>query len=599
MPTAPRLTPNGPNMSFKPGTCFTAAELNTLVKTMLGAGHPALNTALAKLTAMILYVVTNQIPKAQSAARDLIAFLNSQITPTTSAAQKAQIQATINGILCFVGLPLDTFVVLPSDQTQTVVTGDGHAGITIPPGSVTVPTTLTITQLDPNGPSGLITKLDQYPTFVSISSSSTLSNPVVVGICLGVNVPTSVFNRLRLGHQGTAGFQITPQGDAGFLGCPTLIASASRMPGWMKSFASAVLPRTLYARQPDDPMRSGGIGGSATDFSPFDAVDPMLFSSGGIGGSATDFQIKPATGGGLVGTAKPDALGTQSVKPVVPGPRVNTVVGGVCTAVEATVGTALEPECRPVLTITTGKGTILTNVPVSWSVKTGGGVIAPNTVATNVCGTPFGASAATATNVSGKAGVCWTLGPNGGVNEVVATPSAGGDAPAGVTFVPVSEFYHATGLKITPTASATGASVTFDGLPHPGSGTCSNGLTPALTYSGDGSVPQNNGSYTLTVTCGAGSTVYNTVTATATISIGLFTPTVSVTCPASTVFNGADQTPCTAAATGAGGASLGAVPVTYAATPPHGVGSYTATGNFAAAGNYAAASGAGAFTITP
>ena len=92
--------------------------------------------------------------------------------------------------------------------------------------------------------------------------------------------------------------------------------------------------------------------------------------------------------------------------------------------------------------------------------------------------------------------------------------------------------FTATGLKIVPTATATGETVTFDGNPHPGSGTCSNGLDPVLTYS-NGSAPVASGSYTLTVTCGAGSTVYETATATATISIGMFTPIVTVTCPPS------------------------------------------------------------------
>lgn len=612
-PTAPHSVSAQPSYSVRPGTCFNAATLATLIRTMLGAGHPALNAALGKLAAMIVAVAENKIPQAQADARDLIAFLNAQLTPTTPPAQQAQVQATINAILCFVGLPPDTYIVLPSTQTQVVVATTGNTGLSLPGGSVTVPTIFTITVNDPNGPSGLNTKLDQYPTYVTVTSSSPLAQPAVVAICLGVGVPADVFGRLRLGHQASTGFEITPPADASFLGCPTNLASTSKVPRWLKSLASLVLPKVAYAKM--RMFSSGGVGGSAIDFSPFGAVDYGLFATGGVGGSAIDFQQKKPTSA----TSKPDATATnpgvrESLKASGVGTGTGTgtgtiskgVSGGVCVSVDATVGTALDPLCRPVLTIATAKGTVLTGVPVTWAVTLGGGTIAPDALATQACGA-FGSGANTSTDATGKAGICWTLGPNGGTNTATATPNFGGDAPQGVTFIDPATgntlsnlTYTATGLKITPSPTATGASVTYDGLPHPGSGTCSNSLTPVLTYStSDGSVPVDNGSYTLTVTCGAGSTVYNTATATATIAIGVFTPVVTVTCPPSVVFNNADQTSvCTAAATGAGSVNLGAVPVTYGPTTPHNVGPYTATGTFTAANNYASASGSGSFSIT-
>src|SRR5205085_10681419 len=127
----------------------------------------------------------------------------------------------------------------------------------------------------------------------------------------------------------------------------------------------------------------------------------------------------------------------------------------------------------------------------------------------------FGSTASNSTNVNGQAGVCWTLGLTVGSQTVTATPSAGGDAPAGVSFVPSSVLFTATGTKITPTATAAGVNTPYDGHAHGGSGTCSNGLTPALSYS-SASAPVSAGTYTLTVTCGGGST-YNVITATASI----------------------------------------------------------------------------------
>jgi hypothetical protein len=155
---------------------------------------------------------------------------------------------------------------------------------------------------------------------------------------------------------------------------------------------------------------------------------------------------------------------------------------------------------------------------VGWAVTQGGGSIAPNNASTDVCGATFGTTASTTTDLAGKASVCWTLGAKPGINTVVATPTAGGDAPVGVVFAPATVTFTATGTLITPTAGATGGTFPYDGLAHAGSGTCSNSLVPSLSYSG-GSAPVNAGSYTLTVTCGGGA-LYNTVTSTAPIVIG-------------------------------------------------------------------------------
>ena len=199
----------------------------------------------------------------------------------------------------------------------------------------------------------------------------------------------------------------------------------------------------------------------------------------------------------------------------------------------------------------TFQGTLLQNVPLSWAIGLGGGVIAPEVTLSHTCGATFGSTAATTTDVNANASVCWTLGATPGTNTVVATPAPGGDAPVGVFFNGTFTF-TATAKQITPTAGATGGTFPYDGLAHPGSGTCSNSLTPALSYSGDGSVPTNAGAYTLTVTCGAGNPLYVTVTTTATIQITAATTTTAISCPASAVFTGSPLTPCTATVTGPG-----------------------------------------------
>ena len=221
----------------------------------------------------------------------------------------AQVNSFIGGVRCYAGLDPNTFLIQPTDQPQTINNQQGNSGVSLQGNTVTVPTLLTITLLDQNLPPGIQTKLDQYPTFISITTSSTLTKPAVVAICLGQAVPVSVFARLHLGHQKTSGFEITPSADPTFLNCPTSLGSTSRIPEWMRSLANVVLPKKLFAWQ--EQMLAGGVGGVATEFSPFDAVDPGAFMTGGVGGVATEFQRTRA--GGLRGSTAPSSTATPSV----------------------------------------------------------------------------------------------------------------------------------------------------------------------------------------------------------------------------------------------------------------------------------------------
>ena len=85
---------------------------------------------------------------------------------------------------------------------------------------------------------------------------------------------------------------------------------------------------------------TGGIGGTVTELSPFDAVDATLFATGGIGGSVIELQRTPV-GPTIPGKIAPQGPGT--VRLLLHGSRSNTVIGGVCTAVDGTVGRALDP----------------------------------------------------------------------------------------------------------------------------------------------------------------------------------------------------------------------------------------------------------------
>jgi hypothetical protein len=168
-----------------------------------------------------------------------------------------------------------------------------------------------------------------------------------------------------------------------------------------------------------------------------------------VGGTATEFK-KTQSGTALSGTTTGTTQSGSSANfTLTPGGASFTVDGsGHCIIpVEAPVETALEPVCRPGVTLKTAQGTPMLNVPVGWAVGLGGGVIAPEVPGTRTCST-FAATAGTTTSSVpgslGKAGVCWTMGSTTGTNTVVATPTAGGDAPLGVTFSPANKTFTAT-----------------------------------------------------------------------------------------------------------------------------------------------------------
>lgn len=580
-PTAPAGIGSGKVITT--GTCTTLSGLTTLVGTVFGSGSPNANSALGKLDNIDKQLQSGNITDAQAKANTLVSFIQQKAADGGLVGTRAEVQALINGILCYVGLTSNVFLIYPADLPQIILHPSGLAGVSLQANPVGTPSLLTIVLLPSTAASPLVTKLDKYPENIELTISSPLTKPAIVGVCPSASIPVAVQPNLRLGHQASTGFELTPRADASFLACSSIAQSS--VPAWIRMLANFVMPKELYAKTQALLDRSGGVGGVATEFSPFGPVDAELFS-GGVGGTSTEFLRTPVD---VPTLERSTPAPSRSLAPTL-STNAPTVT---CSSAQAVVGTALPPQCRPVVLITTRNGTIMQNVPVGWAINLGGGAIAPHSLLASTCGASFGSTAATVTDVNGKASVCWTLGTTAGINTVIATPSAGGDAPAGVTFAPTAHSFTAT-TKITPTAGATGETVVYDGATHAGIGTCSDGLVPVLSYSGDGSVPTNAGSYTLTVTCGAGIAGYNTATATAAITISQVAPTVVVTCPVSVVYTGSALTPCSATATAAGLSDL--LTPTYASNID--VGTASATASRVAGGNYAAASGSATFQIT-
>ncbi|MEO7082904.1 MAG: hypothetical protein ABI442_18670 [Gemmatimonadaceae bacterium] len=530
VPDAARAAPPSASAVKAPGTCTTASYLSYEIDLIVPAGGNRTSVH-ASVTSMIAAVNRKDYAGAQSLTYSIDKFLIQLYKSGGTTGTKAQAAKLMNDLLCYAGLattitdPVNANVIFPTDPAEIITGLGGTAGVSLPGAAVSEPTIVQFFSIpDTFGGGGhgpLHTKLDQYAGFIDIQASSVTSAPlakqVIVAVCPPPDLDPVIRARLRLGHDAVAGFEITPAADASFLTCSTSIGAApSAMPTWLKALANAVLPKKAYARI--TMLAAGGVGGTAGEFSPFDAIDPDVSFSGGVGGTAGEFSISPR------GPARLPTTPESAHSSLVPTSPSFTVVAGVCTDTAVVAGTPLEQQCSPAVSLHTYLGTKLIGIPVSWAITAGGGTVAPTPASPWSCGA-FGSTASTTTDVNGEAHVCWTMGPTPGHNNntVVATPSIGGDAPAGVIFVPASGTFTASGLRHTPTATATGANVQFDNLTHAGSGTCSDGLIPVLSYS-NGAVPlagppKDPGSYTLTVTCGDGNVHYDTVTATAPIVI--------------------------------------------------------------------------------
>lgn len=410
-----------------PGTCTTLSNLTSLANTVFGTGSSDATTAISKLGLLQHYIFDSQFDAAKNQAFDIVAFVLGEYNHSAGAhaavvGTKDDVVALANGVFCFAGLtvtvtdPGNAGVAFPTNTQQTIVSGDGTVGTSLPPNSITEPAVISFHVIPDTftvpGSGPLNTKLDQYHGFVGLSHSSEtnapFTQPVVVAVCPAPGLPLDVRNRLRLGHNASAGFEITPPADASFLRCPTSTAEVPQR-GWLRSLASAVLPRSLYAAQ--DISFSGGVGGTAGEYSDFAPIDPDVSLSGGVGGTAGEY-IRGAVRASVTS----------------------------CTTIEAAAGSPVSASCLPLFIVRTPLGTPLTGVPVTWVVDGGGGIIAPR--ALGICGS-FGTTAATTTSALGMTGVCWTLGAPG-LNTVTATPSLGGDAVPGVIFTPTSVQFQAT-----------------------------------------------------------------------------------------------------------------------------------------------------------
>jgi hypothetical protein len=503
VPTAPKLVSGASANAL--GGCTTPFKLDSLASLVFGSGSPNVNSVVGKIDNLRKKVEAGNLVDAQAQANNIVDFVKAKAADGRLAGTQAQIAAFISGVLCYGGLSPDTFLIQPTDQPQIIASTEGTSGVSLQGNTVAVPTLLTLTTLSPTGPSPLITKLDQYPSYVSITTSSTLTKPAIVSVCPTGDIPAAVLARLRLGHQAAAGFELTPPADGSFLPCttPASLASTSRLPGWLRTVASIFIPKPLYAMLREEADR--GVGGLATEFSPFGAVDPELELDRGVGGLATEFKKIGTTrsGFGPTASATKSATSPSSATGVALTPGATAAVADPCGT---TVGTEVSANCRPSMIIKTHTGTVLQNVQVDWAVDLGDGRIAPSA---NPCGTIGQTALSTTTDASGFTSICWKVGPDGGTNTVKAIPragTAGSDAPLGVRFfsdpTKTGLIFTVEGLKIVTSITLSALSQPYDGSPKSVIATTSPaGISGvSITYDGASVQPTAAGSYAVVAT---------------------------------------------------------------------------------------------------
>lgn len=610
-PTAPRRSTLNDRPTISIGCAVTDWDaLKAEADSVMTLGSPAARAVLGKIDNLIHQCSLNNDATAKQRAWDIVQYVLAKwnqgtitpIVPPGSTAEQEVIDF-INHVLAAAGLEIqyldldNAWIVNPNDSTQTFVTNDGKAALTIS-GSDVDSTTLITAQFLPPSDTYLDTDLDQYPRYYRFDQQSLggqvgFNNPVVIAICVLMpnSVPQEVFDRLRIAAQHASGFEVTdPAAPPVSLSCgssasPRLqggAATGQRLPGTVGGVAPAII-----GDDGSGMAERGGVGGLADNFSDFGVVDPQISARGGVGGLADNFRPR----GGI-------------------SLSLNNPPAG-CSPVSAERGTQVATACRPTMSFKTQIGlTPLDGIPVTFTVIAGGGLIGAEDPANPAACTPNATTATVASAVgTGEARVCWQLGPNAGANQVTAQAGEGGDASSGTYFVysgvggtsgdpnPNGVTFNATGLQSDPSATATGGTFGFDNLPHGGSGTCTDALVPALSYNpGGANAPVNVGSYTLTVTCGDGGVNFTTATAQATITIDAAASNVSVSCPSSVTYDGTAQTPCAATVTGVGGLSQ-SLTVTYANNTN--VGTATADASYAGDANHAPGSGSATFAIDP
>ncbi len=412
-------------------TPVTATQLVNLAVAAFGPGSPDVSSVIGKIGQLESAVLAGDYVAARQVAFNIIEFTLRKNSQRALGGTEEALKTFVNAVACYAGLnftiddPDGVAVVTPADGARIIYSADRLAGISLAANTLQEATIFSIlpipfVQAEP-GDGPLNTKLDQYRGFYDFQKLSANNLPLlqnlIVGVCAPASLSADLFARLRLGHDALAGFRLEPQANADFLNCATAYTAAEPRtdffsPGLLGRVAALFTPRVAFAAS-SNAFFAGGVGGLASELSPFAPVDATVSFAGGVGGLASELRIL---------TIEPSATS--------------------CSGTEAPAGNAIEAACRPKVILTTELGTPLAGAPVTFTATVGGGMVALQN-ANGSCGT-FATSVVATTMADGSAQVCWTLGSTPGQNRLRAVGGIGGDVPAGVTYED-ARFFTATG----------------------------------------------------------------------------------------------------------------------------------------------------------
>ena len=444
--------------------------------------------------------------------------------------------------------------------------------------------------------SAVYTGTAQTPCSATVTGPGGLSQPVTpVTYAANTNVGTASASASYAGggnyqaSSGAATFTITGAATTTLVSCPT---SGPVYTG------AALTPCTATATGP------GGLNQALTP----------TYSANVTAGTAT--ASASYAGGGNYG-----ASAGSATFPIAVAPSVTTVscpasgiiyTGGPLTPCSATIsgagGLSLTPTPAYAANVNVGTATATetyagdaNHAGSSDSKNFGIAVAATSLVVTcsptsvTYSGLPQTPCAAT---VTGPGGLNQSLTPTYSANVNVGTATASAAYAGGANYAASagSTTFSITGSSTVTTVTCpanevyTGSAQTPCSATVTGPGGLSQAVTP-VSYTSN----TNVGTATATATYpGGGNYVGSSNSATFTITAAVTATAVS--CPASAVYTGTAQTPCSATVTGPGGLSQPVTPVTYAANTN--VGTASANASYTGGGNYQPSSGAATFTIT-
>lgn len=293
------------------------AEIHSLIDQLFSAGNEgrAANARFDNIVTLLARATAADDQTAQAHTLDLVDFTvrkyqqGTLLDPPGDLTTEQAVEKLVNELLCFAGLatlpedfldPNSAFALITPTSDTTVRTGDGYAGADFNVGDVSQPILVTITPITSSeyalygGSLGapLNTRLDQYPLFFKFSMSPVLPGgflqPVEVAVCLSDPAALAIIGRLRLAHNAPDNQleilePLAPDSVDLIVNCAGATEIAQR-DGVFRLFdlASAVMRPVVRTLLPQELMASsmfatGGVGGTTKTFSPFGAVDPMIY----------------------------------------------------------------------------------------------------------------------------------------------------------------------------------------------------------------------------------------------------------------------------------------------------------------------------------